>query len=165
MNCNHNCDNCNSSCGVKCPICGSASIAVPGITVVHLTKNVKVNDINKDYHICINRSCNVAYFDDNGNTIDKSNVNVPIWFKEKFQKYIVCYCENITLEDVFEAVAALKDKSYDIITKEDIYKYYNKKHNHTAYDCLIRNPIGKSCDRLMENAIEAALENISNKNK
>lgn len=163
MNCNHNCDTCNSSCGVRCPICGSASIVVPGITVASLS-NMKDNiDVNKEYHICINRTCDVVYFDNDSNTILKTDIKVPIWFKENFKKYIVCYCENITLEDVFEAVAALINDKHDIITKKDIYDYYHKNHNHGDFDCLINNPIGKSCDRLMENAINAAIENIKNK--
>ena len=76
----------------------------------------------------------------------------------------------INNEDVVGWIIMNQNKiNYPILKSNDNNFYltrdYNKKHNHTAYDCLIKNPIGKSCDRLMENAIEAALENISKKNK
>jgi hypothetical protein len=150
MECSHDCTTCSSQCGVKCPICGAAGIVVPSDTVKNLTQN----NIDKDkiYFICTNPKCDIVYFDENyENLISTKNVLVPIWYKSDFFNYVVCYCRNIFLRDIIRAVFSL-----DNPTKENIIKFLEKDKIET--NCLLNNPIGKSCDLLFENSIEYAID-------
>lgn len=158
MNCNNDCSSCSTSCGPKCPVCGASGIHVEAITVANLTES-KVN-LDNVYYLCINKKCNIAYFDDQDNTISKQDVKVDIWFKENLSKYIICYCHNIKLSECFDAVRKLYKNKKDI-TKQDVIEFLNKQDE--PENCLLNNPTGKSCDRLFENAIIAAINQIENK--
>ena len=145
-NCDGNCNTCKSDCSNKCPVCGATSTAVLLETVKSLIKNKDITLLD-DTYICLNRKCNVAYFDANS-IIYKSDVTVPIWFKEPMNEMIVCYCYNISLQEIIKVV-----KEHKVYTKDEVIKILNKPKNN---DCLHSNPIGKECDRLFENAIAYA---------
>lgn len=145
-NCDGNCNTCKSDCSNKCPVCGATSTIVPFETVKSLIKNKDIT-LLEDTYICLNRKCNVAYFDANS-IIYKSDVTVPIWFKEPMNEMIVCYCYNISLQEIIKVV-----KEHKVYTKEEVIKILNKPKNN---DCLHSNPIGKECDKLFENAIAYA---------
>lgn len=157
MNCNNDCSTCQTSCGPKCPVCGAAGMHVESITVAHMANN-KVN-LDDMYYLCINKKCNVAYFNDKDVTIPKQDVKVDIWFKENLNKYIICYCHNIKLSECFDAVKHIYKDKKDI-TKQDVISFLNKQDE--PENCLLENPTGKSCDRLFENAIAAAINQIKN---
>lgn len=145
-NCDGKCDTCKTECINKCPICNATATQVPIETVKSLC-NIEINS-NEDIYMCLNKKCNIAYF--NKEIILKTeDVNVPIWFKVPVNEMIVCYCYNITLLDIVNAV-----KKYNVYTKEEIINKLNKQKQHK--DCLHLNPIGKECDKLFENAIEYA---------
>ena len=94
-NCDGNCNSCKSDCSNKCPVCGATATAVPLETVKALIKNSNLT-LSEDIYICLNRKCNIAYFDLN-NVINQSEVSVPIWFKEPMNEMLVCYCYNILI--------------------------------------------------------------------
>lgn len=149
MECDKNCSTCQSTCGKVCPICGSTAIGVETATVLNLTDTeIKIDD---RFYLCLNGGCHVAYFNDAGVLIEKTEVKVPIWFKSNFFEYIVCYCRNIYLKDIIKAVFTLENP-----TKEDIIKFLGKEHIES--NCIANNPTSKSCDLLFENAIEYAKE-------
>lgn len=150
MECSHNCATCNSNCGFKCPVCGANCIYVNSLTVQNLTN--KQIDVEKKYFLCTNPNCDVIYVDEhNIDIFSKRDVKVPVWYKSDFFNYIVCYCRNIYLRDVLQAVFSI-----DNPTKENILKFLNKENVET--NCLLNNPTGKSCDLLFENSINYAID-------
>ncbi len=154
MECSKECNTCQTACGKSCPVCQKNGILVPNDTVIALTNSLNIM-MNQKHYICVNPICDVVYFSEDDRVIKKEEVKVDVWFKKHNKNYIVCYCRNITLQDIMHSV--IKD---NIETKDEIIKHLNKENVKT--NCLINNPLGKDCDRLFENAIENA-KNIKNK--
>ena len=148
MECSQDCNTCNSVCTKECPKCNKIGMLVSNDTVLSLTnKSIKMNS---KHYICTNANCDVAYFNENNDTILTNEINVPIWYKKDKSKYIVCYCLNIELKDIVKAVNQIENP-----TKEKIIKYLGKESTET--NCLINNPLGRNCDTLFDNAIQYAL--------
>lgn len=147
--CNGHCGGCSGGCAYHCPICGAGAMLVPNETV----KNMLIDDKSFDYtdntYICLNKKCNVTYFNSK-QLLEKKDVKVPIWFKEYISSNsIICYCHNVTLKDIEDVV-----QKEHIYTKDEVLKCLGKDISKT--DCLHKNPIGKNCDELFKNAIEYA---------
>ena len=103
MNCDNKCSTCSTKCNLLCPICNKQVKNVPIQTVKSLVKH----DINlletEETYICLNKKCNLVYFQNNNPSYYfKNDVNKPVWFKEKYPNYIVCYCRNIYLKEIVE---------------------------------------------------------------
>ncbi len=151
MNCNHECNTCESACIVECPICGKKGLIVKTDAALNLVNNSNYIDKNKKVYICQNKKCNVAYFqEENPKYYTKEEVKVPIWFKETYSKYKVCYCYDIYIDDIVKIVKA--DNSKKRLTKEDILSHFEKKYD----DCSKTNPLGLDCDKVFLNAIDFA---------
>ena len=155
--CNSNCATCSTSCKSGCPLCNVKGKTVPLITVKSLVKNGADYLNDNQAYICINRKCNVIYFqEENPKYFIKEEVKVPVWFKAKLNEYIVCYCNNVKLQDIVEIV---KNSDKDNLTKEDIFNILNITEGK---NCLYTNPVGESCDKLFANAIEFAYKQKNN---
>lgn len=151
MNCNHECSICQSGCVIVCPICGKPAREVKINAALNLVIEDKCIKKEAKIYICQNKKCDIVYFQkDNPKYYLKSDVKVPIWFKEKYDKYMVCYCRNIFLADIVKFINDIDDDKK--LTKEDFVKLYPK----IKEDCLHNNPLGESCDKLFANAIEYA---------
>ena len=151
MNCNHECNTCESSCTVNCPICDKKGRVVKLEAALNLVNNNSYIDKNKKVYICQNKKCTVTYFqEENPKYYTKEEVNVPIWFKETYSKYMVCYCYEIYINDIVNIFK--NDNTNKKLTKEDILKHFTKKHD----DCLHHNPLGEDCEKTFINAIEFA---------
>ena len=148
------CHGCNHHCETPCcPICGSKGLGVPSETVQAL-----INDDLKDsihiesqYQLCVNRGCDGAYYnaDEHFKTED---LKVPIWFKHNKDRYIVCYCRNITLDDIVSVVLNHPSLHHT----KDVIKHLEKGHIKT--DCKHNNPSGMCCEKLFDNAILYAMK-------
>lgn len=155
--CDQNCNTCSSKCGTGCPICNVSGKKVPLITVKSLLKdkNHYLNDNN--IYICINRKCPVIYFqEENPKYFTKDDIKTQIWFKSSLNEQIICYCHNIKLTDIVEIVKNSPDNE---LTKEKVFKILNIKDDN---NCLYYNPLGESCDKLFNNAIEFAYKQKNN---
>lgn len=151
MNCTTTCNNCNK-CDDKCPYCGYKGKEVKLETVAELTKNKCVFFENGEkIYICTNKKCDLVYFQvGNPKVYLKEEIKVPVWFKEKYKNYIVCYCHNIYLDDIVKIV---KNTNESNLTKKDILNLLNTNH---LEDCKHLNPTGENCDILFKNAIQFA---------
>ena len=155
--CDHNCNSCSSSCNNGCPICGIKGKKVPLITVKALLKdkNHYLNDL--DTYICINRKCGVIYFqEENPKYFIKDDIKTQIWFKSSLNEQIICYCHNIKLTDIIEIVKNSEDLS---LNKEKIFEILKIEEKD---DCVHNNPVGESCDKVFNNAIEFAYKQKNN---
>lgn len=155
---------CNSSCcapqkeSIKmeesnyCPTCDNPSEQVKLNTVKHLVKDNMVEKLNSQntYHICRDADCDVAYYSNDGLVFYKKDIRVPIWFKSDANPKYVCYCSEVTEEQVMNAVVNGGARNL-----KDVIKLTGAMKNG---QCEINNPTGKCCSPVIQVVIELALE-------
>lgn len=122
------------------------------ITIKHLVLDELADNIKEcDYFICMNEECNVVYFNPDLEIMySKQQVKVPIWFKKDADPKYVCYCNQVTEQQIINAV--LNDGAKDI---KDIIKLTGAMKNGK---CEINNPIGKCCSPFIQETINKALK-------
>ncbi len=140
--CDHSCQNKKQGC----PLCGKIGMSVPLETVQTLTQ---MENIGSSFFLCTSPNCKVVYYNKEF-IFNKCDITTKVWYKEPIEDFIVCYCQNIKLIDVMNAVTYLRGNN----NKEDVLKFLNK--NQLNKDCLHKNPTGVSCDKLFDNALEFA---------
>jgi len=137
--------------GEDCPACGQTGGRVANITVRHLvTGAAKARVGDDDYSLCMNPACEIAYYNlRTGVRFDKTDVGVPIWFKRGANPKIACYCNNITEQQVIEAV-----RRDGLRTMNEIITHINGK---MIAVCQYKNPMGICCSRAFNEAIQKAI--------
>ncbi len=150
MKCNNECTSCATLCDSSCPVCHMKARKVN----INVCKNILKDSTyileNHETYICNNRKCEVTYFQkDNPVVYLKEDLKVPVWFKERLENQIICYCYNIYLTDIIKIV----NESYDKLTIDDIKSKFKKQD---MVKCETHNPIGESCEVLFQNAIDFA---------
>jgi hypothetical protein len=119
-------------------------------TVLSLTSDYLKNTLEDDeYFLCTNPKCNIAYYSLKGRTIKVTDIKSDIWFKKSKKKFIVCYCRDISLDDIVLAVDRL-----ELPNLQKIVHYLQKDDIIT--DCIHHNPTSVCCQKLFDNAIEYA---------
>ena len=118
-----------------CPICGNSGQKVKNITVDHQLGNK--NDIYEEqFFICQTPECEVGYYTQKGKVIRQGQLINKIWFKKNISPPItICYCANVTEEEILYHVAEAQCCS----TLDDI-----KRHTgaNTGCECITKNPAG-----------------------
>lgn len=152
MNCN-NCHDCETKCQdlkYGCRECGKRGMEVAFDTVLTLSNDYLRNTLEEaNYYLCTNPNCDVAYYNLLGRAIKVKDLKVDIWFKKQKQKFIVCYCRDISLDDVVFAV-----NNIELPTIPKVVHFLQKADIDT--DCIHNNPTSISCEKLFINAIEYA---------
>jgi hypothetical protein len=86
---------------VDCPRC-----ADPGRTVANLTVRSLVRESSRDglgegdYNLCLNPACEVVYYDGSHPPLTRAEIAVRIGFKQTEGRRPICYCYDLTSEDV-----------------------------------------------------------------
>lgn len=97
--------------------------------------------------------CNVVYYNANSNiTYDKSQIKVPIWFKNNANPKYICYCNNVTEKQIYNAV--INDGAKNM---KDIIKLTGAMKNGK---CEINNQLGACCSPFIQETINKALNNL-----
>ncbi len=135
-----------------CPKCKSKGVEVKSITVKHLVIDELANQVKEPtYFICMNEECNIVYYSsDLDISYNKQQVKVPIWFKKDANPKYICYCNQVTEEQIINAV--LNDNAKDM---KDIIKLTGAMKNGK---CEINNPLGKCCSSIIQEIISKALK-------
>lgn len=103
-----------------------------------------------DYRICLNEDCDVVYYDLMENvTFKKQDIKIPIWYKKDANPKYICYCNQVTEQQIISAV--LNDGAKDI---KDIIRLTGAMKNAK---CEINNPLGKCCSPIIQETINKAL--------
>lgn len=103
-----------------------------------------------NYCICLNEDCDVVYYDLGGNVIlKKQDMKIPIWYKKDANPKYICYCNQVTEEQIINAV--LNDGAKDI---KDIVKLTGAMKDGK---CEINNPLGKCCRPIIQETINKVL--------
>lgn len=125
---------------------------VKNITVKHLVNEELSKEIkNTSYFICMNEECNVVYFNSELDiAYNKQQIKVPIWYKNDANPKYICYCNQVTENQIINAV--LKDGAKDI---KDIIRLTRAMKNG---NCKVNNPLGKCCSPIIQETINKALK-------
>jgi bacterioferritin-associated ferredoxin len=134
-----------------CPACEKQGILVKNITIRHmvlreLTEKVGIHD----YFLCMNEECDISYY--NSETKKKftaQQINVPLWFKKDADPKYACYCSKVTEEQVISAVV-----EGGATQMKEVVKITGAMSNS---DCQKKNPLGKCCHQIIQDAIDKAL--------
>ena len=133
--------------GVKCPACGALGQAVPIDTVKSMV-SIDLPDAEA-FAVCLSSDCSVVYFS-SGHVYRQSDVRIPVGWKNEAKPKCVCYCNQVTEEEIVRAVADLGAR-----TVADVAKATGAMKNGK---CLVNNPKGTCCYADIEAAIQRALE-------
>ena len=125
----------NSNVISACPICNWVGQQVRKVTVNHQVQS-GIEIEGEQLFLCKTPDCKVAYYSQDGKkTILQDQLISKIWFKNVTPPVPICYCANVTEEEILYHVAVAKCCS----TLDDI-----KKHTgaNTGRECLTKNPAG-----------------------
>jgi Zinc binding domain len=138
---------------VLCPGCGEKGKPVSLATVGAMAKTeveaVKLSA--REYQLCRNSDCPVVYYAGEVQ-LEKSDLRVPVNFKERNYEGAVCYCFNYTVTDI---KAEIQTKGYStaqrMITQE-------VKAGRCA--CEVKNPAGACCLGDITRAVQAVMAQV-----
>lgn len=120
-----------------CPVCNGVGQKVRKITVKHQVKPIIEFDVAREpFYLCRTPECEVAYYTEDGQmTIQQNQLINKIWFKNVPPPVPICYCANVTEEEILHHVAITQCCS----TLEEI-----KRHTgaNSGCECLTKNPAG-----------------------
>jgi hypothetical protein len=135
---------------VKCPTCSKTCQKVNNETVKHILKAKCKSKIGeKDYYLCMNPDCDVAYYNSES-FFDKSALKKPLWYKKDANPKYACYCRKITEEEVTKTVMETGFTEAGPIM-------LHLRGNVTS-NCKINNPTGHCCHPIFKEMIEKTLE-------
>ncbi len=137
----------------ECPLCYGETQEVKSKTVKHFVSDRYVDEVqNINYHICLNRSCDVVYFNSNqGLIFKKDDIKTPIWFKKDANPKYICYCNKVTEQQIIDAI--LENNAKDM---KDIIRITGAMKNG---ECETKNPLGKCCGPVIQEIINQTLNN------
>ncbi len=125
----------NSNVISACPICNGIGQKVRKVTVNHQVQS-GIEIEGEQLFLCKTPDCKVAYYSQDGKeTILQDQLISKIWFKSVPPPVPICYCANVTEEEILYHVAVAKCCS----SLNEI-----KKHTgaNTERECLTKNPVG-----------------------
>lgn len=119
-----------------CPVCQKPGQKVNIKTVHSLLKKERAKHLPEaEYFICLTPDCAVSYYTEPGIFFSKTDLKVPIWFKEE-SPVPICYCKDVTDQDILDHV--INRQCCKNI--EDIQVHTGA---NTGKECLTKNPTGK----------------------
>lgn len=105
-----------------------------------------------NYHICLNKDCDVIYFDlDQELILKKDSIKMPIGFKKDANPKYICYCNKVTEKQIIDAII-----NRDARNMKDIIRITGAMKNG---ECETRNPLGKCCGPNIQEIINMMLNN------
>lgn len=99
----------------------------------------------------MNEDCSIVYFSsDLKVSYSKEQIKVPIWFKKDANPKYICYCNQVTEQQIISAV--LNDGAKDM---KDIIRLTGAMKNGK---CEVNNPLGRCCGPVIQETISKALK-------
>ncbi|MBI4389506.1 MAG: copper chaperone Copz family protein [Nitrospinae bacterium] len=129
---------------VVCPCCGSEGIPVGAQTLRHLVVESRRGDIGSGgYRFCPAHACPVVYYgDEQARSFYKEDLAVKVNEKESDPAVPLCYCFNISEQDIRSEVLETGQSSASERIRAEV------KAGHCA--CDIKNPSGRCCLKNVE---------------
>jgi bacterioferritin-associated ferredoxin len=133
-----------------CPKCKKEGLEVENITVANHVKESCWPLGDEKYSYCDNPVCEVIYFTaSGGRAIKKAEVKTRVTFKEKGSPRPLCYCKQVTEEDVIEAIKKGARTFEEVRAATGI---------GGGGQCRITNPAGRCCSRNYKPFIDKELQ-------
>lgn len=150
--------------GVKCPECNAEGTSVGQKTLLNLVKEERRKAIDDgNYYLCATPNCSIIYYNTQGSTtFTKEDLRIRVGLKESNPPIPVCYCFNITEEDIRGEIR----KTGSSTASERIQVGIKAR----GCACEINNPSGRCClgevkrveSRVRQKAIEQSGSNLQN---
>jgi len=134
----------------NCPQSGTPGKRVSRVTLDSLVRAEHRSQVGsaEGWRYCPDSGCGVAYFDADGNTLEKSALSVRVGVKEGDPPRPICYCFGHTFEEIEAEVAATGTSGVsDSITE---------KCHQGLHDCERKNPQGSCCLGTVRAALKEA---------
>lgn len=132
-----------------CPQCKRSGTEVEKITVAAHVKESCWPLGDEPYFHCGNPTCEVIYFTQSGSRLlMKSDVKTRVTFKENSSPRPLCYCKQVTEEDIIVAIENGAGNFEEVRLATGI---------GGGGQCKITNPAGKCCSRNYKPFIEREL--------
>lgn len=115
-------------------------------------KNLLIDSIKDSlngeaYYLCMNKACDIAYYDSSYNQIFKqSDLKVPLWYKEGAEPKYICYCNKITEKEIINAIVNEGAK-----TVKQLNDLTGAMRN---CNCEMNHPTGKCCSTQMNEVLK-----------
>jgi hypothetical protein len=124
---------------LQCLDCDEMQNAVPYQTLIHHLKNPKQISLPEDsaYYFCKNPNCSTVYFCADDLKYSMDDVRWPIGQKSSDDNRQICYCFDVTFDQVVDEFAATGRSE----TKEFVMAQTKAKN----CACEVRNPSGRCC--------------------
>jgi len=105
-------------------------------------------DLKEDkYFLCMNKSCNVAYYKHSCDQIYlQEDLEVPIWFKEGARPKYICYCNEVTEKEIIEAIV-----NKNVTTIKELIDITGAMKN---CNCELNHPTGRCCSTQLKEVLE-----------
>jgi bacterioferritin-associated ferredoxin len=132
-----------------CPVCKKEGIEVEKTTVANHTKESNWPLGDDKYSICETPDCDVVYYSSTGRLLKKVDVKTRVTFKERSSPRPLCYCKQVTEEDVIKAIENGARTFEEVRKATDI---------GGGGQCKITNPAGRCCSRNYRPFIEKELK-------
>ena len=137
-----------------CPDCRKESLEVDRATVGNHVKEDCWPMGSEKFFICENPGCEVIYFSESGvKVLKRKDVKTRVTFKEKEAPRPLCYCKQVTEEDVLRAIDEGARTFEEVMGATGIGGGGN---------CRLTNPAGRCCSRNYKPFIERALKKKGN---
>ncbi len=132
-----------------CPTCGQPTLKVKEETVEGLMKDSsKMSKEKGKWQVCVNENCDTIYIK-NDIEVKKDEIKPVVFFKDKTDDALICYCYKINRGDIKLAI------EHGSKTTGEVYKYLNKSKKGS---CSTNNPLGKSCSNVFKHTLNALLK-------
>ncbi len=151
----HACCRADPPCGAVdhatgCPSCGAVGRAVPDVTVTAmLAPDTAARVLAVERRFCRTRSCDVLYYGADGRWIDKREARVRVAAKEPEPPTTVCYCFDVTAEELRREIHELGEAPSRERIKREI--------RAGTCDCERNNPSGACCLGEVNAIVKAAV--------
>jgi bacterioferritin-associated ferredoxin len=133
----------------SCPACGGPGLPVEQITIAAHAKESTWPLGDGPFFHCPSTGCDVIYFTHpEGRQFRKGDVKTRVTFKEEEAPRPLCYCKQVTEEDVLAAVAGGARTFDEVVAATGI---------GGGGQCKVTNPAGRCCSRNYKPFIEEAL--------
>jgi hypothetical protein len=134
--------------GICCPRCGEKGNVVSLATVGAMAKTeVEAAKLSAQaYKLCRNRDCLVVYYAGEIQ-LEKSDLRVPVNFKERNYEGPVCYCFNHTVASIRAEIQTKGHSTAQAMITQEV------KAGRCA--CEVKNPAGACCLRDITRVVKA----------
>ncbi|MEM4658614.1 MAG: (2Fe-2S)-binding protein [Candidatus Methanosuratincola sp.] len=120
-----------------CPLCKRRGLSVEKVTVICHARESVWPIADDQYYICETPSCNVVYYSSRG-YLTKADVKSRVTTKESDPPRPLCYCKQVTEEDVISAIRNGAKTLDEVIEATGI---------GGGGLCKFTNPYGRCCSR------------------